>query len=199
MTRDEYLAFENDSPIRHEYVAGEVYAMTGATKRHSLITLNLAATFKAAARARGCHVFVNDVKVAMDDRIYYPDVVVSCEKDAGTGLFAEQPVLLVEVTSPHSRATDRREKLEAYRRLPSVQAYLIVSQRRRQVLMYLRGPDDVWVRAEFAGDEVIPLPVIGLQLGLDEVYDGIDLPPLAVGEGEREEMDEFADWEAEEY
>jgi len=190
MTRDEYLAFENQSAVRHEYVAGEVYAMTGGTRRHNLITLNIAGSLKAPARARGCHVFATAVKVSVDDRVYYPDVVVACDRMAGTGLFAEQPAVIVEVTSPSSRATDRREKLEAYRRLASLHVYLIVSQRRRQVLAYLRGPDDAWARTEFTGNEVIPLPMLSSQLALDAIYDAIELPPLAVGEGDEEEEEE---------
>lgn len=84
--------------------------------------------------------------------------------------------------------------MEGYRRIASLRTYLIVSQRRRQVLAYVRGPGDEWIRAEFAGREEIPLPEIASRIGLDDIYDGVDLPPLAVGEG----LDdgEFDDWSA---
>ena len=113
MSLDEYLAFEEQSPIRHEYVAGEVHAMTGATTRHNLITLNIAAHLRTAARARGCKVFATDVKLRVADRVYYPDVIVACGRGADVGLIVEEPTLVVEVTSPSTRATDRPKSSRA--------------------------------------------------------------------------------------
>ena len=197
MTLDEYLAFEEQSVIKHEYVAGEVCAMAGTTTRHNLVTLNIARCLHAPARARGCKVFASDVKVHVADRIYYPDVMVACGEAANVDQIVRAPSLLIEVSSPSTRATDRREKLESYRRIPSLRTYLIVSQRRRHVLAYVRGPNDVWIRAEFTGSEVIPLPEIASRIALNEIYDGVDLPPLAVGEGVDD--GEFDDWDAEDY
>lgn len=197
MTLDEYLAFEEQSVIKHEYVAGEVYAMSGVTTRHNLITLSFVRCLHAPAKARGCKVFAADVKLRVGDRVYYPDVMLACGRAADVDLIVEAPSLLVEVSSPSTRATDRREKLESYRRIPELRTYLIVSQRRRHVLAYVRGPNDVWIRAEFTGNEEIPLPEIASRISLDEIYDGVDLPPLAVGEGVDD--GEFDDWEAEDY
>ena len=190
MSLDEYLAFEEQSPIRHEYVAGEVYAMTGVTTRHNLITLNIAAHLRTAARARGCKVFATDVKLRVADRVYYPDVIVACGRGADVGLIVEEPTLVVEVTSPSTRATDRREKLESYRRLPSLRVYLIVAQRRRHVLAYARDAKGEWLRVEYAGQDEIPLPALAMQMRLDDLYEGVQLPPLAVGE----EWEEDGDW-----
>lgn len=111
MSLDEYLAFEERSPLRHEYVAGEVYTMTGATTRHNLITLNIVSHLRGAARSHGCRVFATDVKLRSADRVYCPDVIVACGKAANVELIVEEPSLVVEVTSPSTRATDRREKL----------------------------------------------------------------------------------------
>ncbi|MGH7690342.1 MAG: Uma2 family endonuclease, partial [Gemmatimonadaceae bacterium] len=149
----------------------------------------------APARGRGCKLFATDVKLRVGDRVYYPDVILACGRAADVDLIVEAPTLLVEVSSPSTRATDRREKLESYRRIASLRTYLIVSQRRRHVLAYVRGPGGEWVRAEFAGQEEVPLPEIASGIGLDDIYDGVDLPPLAVGEG----LDdgEFDDWDAE--
>ncbi|HEX9579565.1 MAG TPA: Uma2 family endonuclease [Gemmatimonadales bacterium] len=187
MSLDEYLAFEERSPIKHEYVGGEVYAMSGVTTRHNLITLNIAAHLRAAARARGCKVFATDVKLKVAGRVYYPDVILACGTAANVDLIVEEPSLVVEVTSPSTRATDRREKLEAYRRVPSLRTYLIVDQRRRHVLAYARDASGEWLRDEIHGQGEILLPVLDTLLTMEEIYQGIDLPPLAVGEEEPSE------------
>jgi Uma2 family endonuclease len=182
MSLDEYLAFEEQSPVKHEYVAGEVHAMSGVTTRHNLITLNITRHLHGGARAHGCRVFATDVKLRAADRIYYPDVVLACGRAAEVEWIVEEPLLVVEVTSPSTRATDRREKLESYRRIPALRAYLIVAQRRRHVLAYLRASDGEWLRTEYVGSDRILLPVLNTKIGLDEIYEAIDLPPLAVGE-----------------
>jgi Uma2 family endonuclease len=197
MSLDEYLAFEEKSPVKHEYVSGEVYAMTGVTTRHNLITLNIATHLRDAARSHGCRVFATDVKLRAADRVYYPDVILACGKAAEVELIIEEPSLVVEVTSPSTRATDRREKLDSYRRIPSLRMYLIVEQRRRHVLVYARDANGDWLRDEVAGANDIPIPPLDTRIALDEIYEGIELPPLAVGEGEywedygNEEFEEF--------
>ena len=184
MSFDEYLAFEEYSPIKHEYVSGEAYVMTGVTTRHNLITLNIARYLHDAARSHGCRVFATDVKLRVADRVYYPDVILACGKAAEVELIIEEPSLVVEVTSPSTRATDRREKLDSYRRIPSLEMYLIVEQRRRHVLVYARDANGDWVRNEVADEQDIPIPLIDTRITFDEIYEGIKLPPLAVGEGE---------------
>jgi Uma2 family endonuclease len=183
MTLDEYLAFEERSAVKHEYVAGEVYALSGVTTRHNLITLNIAMHLRAAARARGCSVFATDVKLRVADRIYYPDVMLVCGHAAAAELIIEAPSLIVEVTSPGTRATDRREKLEAYRRIPSIDAYLIVDQRRRHVLAYHRDGAG-WSRQELQAGDVVTLPALAARLALDDIYEGVTLPPMTVQEEE---------------
>lgn len=188
MTLKEYLAFEERSPIKHEYVGGEVHAMSGVTTRHNLITLNIARHLHAAAGRRHCKIFATDVKLqAAADRIYYPDIIIACGKAANVELIVEQPSLIVEVTSPSTRATDRREKLDAYQRIASLRQYLIVDQRRRHIFVYRRRPRGEWRRDEVSGDGRISVPVLGTRISLDDAYEGVDLPPLTVREGE--------DWE----
>jgi Uma2 family endonuclease len=176
MSLDEYLAFEERSPIRHEYVGGEVYAMSGVTTRHNLITLNLVRSLHPPARARGCRVFATDVKLrAAADRIYYPDVIVACGQAAQVELIIDAPTLIVEVTSRSTRATDRREKLDSYRRIDSLRVYLIADQRRRHVLLYRREADGRWVREEIEGNGGMALPALDTVLRLDAVYDDVSL------------------------
>lgn len=191
LTRDEYLAFEERSDIRHEYVAGEVYAMSGASTRHNVITLNIVSRLRDAARRRGCRVFATDVKVAVgDDRIYYPDVMLACGMAAEVELIVAEPSLVVEVASPGTRAIDRREKLASYRELASLRQYLIVEQHRRFVLAYTRTAQDTWERAAFTLQDAVPIPVLELELALNDIYEDVTLPPLGVGE----EVDAEYDW-----
>ena len=192
MTVAEYLALEETSSIKHEYVAGEVFAMSGVTTRHNLINFNVARLLHAVARTRGCRVFIAEVLLrAADDRFYYPDAIVACGRASEVERIVTDPTVVVEVTSPSTRATDRREKLDAYRRMPSLRSYLIVEQHRRHVLVYTRGNDGDWSRDELTGAGDVSIPYLDARFTLDEIYDDVPLPPLAVGE-EEDELEE--DW-----
>jgi len=102
-------------------------------------------------------------------------------------LIVAEPSVVVEVTSPSTRATDRREKLEAYQRIPSLKLYLIVEQRRRQVFVYTRAANGEWPREELAGSGEVAIAPLAARLTLDEIYEDVPLPPLTVGEDDAEE------------
>src|SRR5439155_26522192 len=130
----EYLRSEARSPVRHEYVRGEVYAMPGGTFRHNLIAGNIFVRLKAAARGGPCHVYINDVEVQPGNEVfYYPDVVAVCERQDLSDVVATSPCLIAEVTSRSSARVDRGEKLLEYRQAPALRAYLIVDQNRKRV------------------------------------------------------------------
>jgi Uma2 family endonuclease len=186
---EEYMEFEKTSPVRHEYVAGEVFAMTGATTRHNLITLNTVAALRGPAKRRGCRVFAEAVMLRVGDRVYYPDVIIACGSAAQVDLVIKSPSVIVEVSSPATRATDRREKLEVYRSIPSLQQYLIVAQRFRHVLTYTRADSGEWERSEVGGSGDVPVVPLDITLSLDALYDDVPLPPLAVGDGDPEEWE----------
>ena len=130
----EYLALEARSPVRHEYIAGEVFAMTGASIRHNIIALNIATALRTHLRGTPCRALMEGVKLYLkEERSYfYPDVMVTCEPrllelDAQVQV-VDSPVLIVEVLSPSTEGIDRREKLRAYRTLPGLKEYAMVSQ-----------------------------------------------------------------------
>ena len=191
MTLEEYLAFEERSPIRFEYVAGEVYAMSGATLRHNLIIHNIYRHLYPSARARVCRVLVEAVKLHLRDRIYYPDIIVACGAAAEVELIVEEPSLVVEVTSPSTRAIDRREKLDAYMKCPSLQVYLVVDQRRKHVIAYTRDGDGEWMRDELQNEDDVPIRFLDYRLAVADIYEDVPLPPLSVKEGEEWEAEEF--------
>ena len=142
MSIEEFLELENASTARHEYVAGQVYAMVGTTGRHNAIALNVVTRLRAASRNGACSVYIIDLKVrAGRDRIYYPDGVVVCSPHAGDTLVFDNPCLILEVTSRSTRRIDRGEKLDAYLAIPSLRAYVIAEQDRRHVTFYSRELD----------------------------------------------------------
>ncbi|HKG95865.1 MAG TPA: Uma2 family endonuclease [Gemmatimonadaceae bacterium] len=171
----EYLEMEEVSSVKHEYVAGEVYAMTGTTQRHNQIAGNIFARLWNAARGGPCRVRMSDVKLrAADDVFYYPDVMVTCDPGDTDRLVVHSPCLVVEVTSPSTQTVDRREKIALYKRIPSVRAYLIVDQERRLVDRHWRDAEGAWHHAALLGEGRVPFPCPELTLTLDEIYEGVD-------------------------
>jgi len=182
MSVEEYLRFENAAETKHEYVAGEVYAMEGGTMRHARIVSNVAGRLLSAARG-GPRQVVWAIKCRTpDDRFYYPDVMVVCTGGRDSDTVRRDPCLVIEVTSPITARIDRGEKLDAYRAVPSLQAYLIVDHRRRRVERHWRpdaargaGSKGAWRHADVVGAGIVPVPCPELDLALDEIYQGVEV------------------------
>jgi Uma2 family endonuclease len=178
VSEEEYLRLEAHSPVRHEYVAGEVFAMTGGTLRHNSIALNLATALKAHLRSGPCKVFMNDVRVRVEKAkaYYYPDLLVACAREGAPvdlgATTVHDPVQLIEVFSERTEATDRREKLLAYRTLPSLLEYVMVSQDERRVEIHRRRGDIGWDRIEYADDETVELKSVGRAIAMRDIYEG---------------------------
>jgi Uma2 family endonuclease len=188
---DEFLAFENASPTRHEYVAGQVYAMSGTTARHNDIASNIHASLRSAVRGGPCKAYIIDLKVRVgQDRIYYPDGLAVCTPHAGDTLVFDDPCLIIEVTSRGTRRIDHGEKMGAYLGLPSLRGYLIAEHDRRRVTLYSRADAGDWTRTELFASGHLELPCPRSTLSLDEIYDGVELPPLRVSE----ELDDEDTW-----
>lgn len=141
LSPEEYLVGEAQAEFRHEYVAGEVYAMAGASERHNRISGNLYFQLRAKARGSQRGVFMNDMKLRIQqgERFYYPDVMLGCNPDDSHEFYKDQPCLIAEVLSPSTETTDRREKWLAYAQIPSLRYYLLVETNRRHVEFYQRG------------------------------------------------------------
>ena len=167
----EYLDGERHSELRHEYIDGQVYAMTGASDRHGLILNALAYSMTPAARRKGCQLFTSDMKLRLEiggkTCFYYPDLLLSCDPQDRDPYFRRSPCTIVEVLSESTARIDRREKLLAYQSLPSLQAYLLVEQEARRVELYRRATD--W-RVEYHDAGEIWLDCLELALPLAEVY-----------------------------
>jgi len=137
---EEYLAGEDGADIRHEYIDGELYAMSGASRQHVIITINMVAHLRPLLRGTPCRIFANDLKVrlriAEQDIFYYPDLILACDPDDRETYYCTRPCLLVEVLSDSTARIDRREKLLAYQTLPSLMEYLLVDQHQRRIEVY---------------------------------------------------------------
>ena len=127
---DAYLQGELETEIKHEYLAGDVVAMGGASRAHGLMASALGALLWPHAKHKSCQLFIADMKVRVEHDsgtyFYYPDLVLTCHPDDTERLFSTHPCLIVEILSPTTERIDRREKLLAYRLLPSLREYLLV-------------------------------------------------------------------------
>ncbi|MDG4557391.1 MAG: Uma2 family endonuclease [Candidatus Contendobacter sp.] len=171
----EYLEGEKTAKVRHEYVDGDVYAMAGGTKAHNELAGNFYGLLRAHLRGTPCRVFIGDVKVhvAWDwrERFYYPDVVVGCATSDNDPYVVEQPKLIVEVLSDSTERDDRSDKFYAYRRLPSLEEYVLVAQETRRVEVYRR--ETGWDLELYETEGNFSLRGVGLELTLAEVYEGV--------------------------
>jgi Uma2 family endonuclease len=176
----DYLAYEQRGDIRHEYVAGHIYAMAGASEAHNRIAGNLYFHLRAAARGGTCGVFIADMKVRVEahDVCYYPDVAVVCDPSDTDAYVKRRPCLLAEVLSPSTQTTDLREKWLAYRVIPGLAYYLVVAADRRRVQVHRRGPDGDWGVALLGPDETLEVRCGDLvaNINLDLIYEDVAVP-----------------------
>lgn len=128
ISEEEYLANEQVSEIRHEFVDGQIHAMAGAGFNHNCISANVSTSFINHLKGTPCATFIADMKVRLGKDYVYPDVLVDCGKMSGDDVFASSPVIIVEVLSPSTRKTDTTTKLIRYLNLPSLQEYVLIEQ-----------------------------------------------------------------------
>ncbi|HMV86966.1 MAG TPA: Uma2 family endonuclease [Blastocatellia bacterium] len=175
-TEEEYLAFERISNVRHEYLAGQIYAMAGATREHNLITGNVAAELRTQLKGKPCETYSSDmrVRVPRSGQYTHPDVVVVCGKpqfldgEADTLL---NPVLIVEVLSPSTEAYDRGEKFRDYRSVESFSEYVLISQA-KQSADHFTKINSIWTIQEV--EREIKLVTIPCLLTFSEIYDRVE-------------------------
>lgn len=176
---EEYLALEQETGIRYEYLVGEVYAMSGGSPAHNRLQFNLSGALYAQLRGSPCKGYSSDQRVWIEsEEVYtYPDLLVVCgppELDRHQSL--KNPTLLAEVLSPATEAYDRGTKLHLYRQLPSLRHYVLISQERRLVHVYSREADGRWTFEELSRDgERITLEAIACNLTLTDLYDGVEV------------------------
>lgn len=172
----DYLAWEETQAEKHEFVAGEVFAMTGARRAHVVVSGNIFSGLKQRLRSTPCQAYIADLKLRVEaaDAFFYPDVMVSCHpEDNQAEQFITQPKLIVEVLSDSTAAYDRGGKFAAYRKLESLQEYLIVDIDSRRVECFRRTADNDWLLHDYFGEVDCQLISLGLSLPLAEIFEDI--------------------------
>ena len=176
LTEQDYLEGEKISKVRHEYVAGQVFAMADSSVRHNRIAMNITNFIYNVADAMegNCEVFASDIKVRIKHRqsFYYPDVLLSCDEiDDEDPYYKDHPCLLVEVLSNSTKDKDRIEKLLAYQTIRRLQGYMIVAQDHASVIMVRKNEQGEWFSQTYNDNEAqILLPCIDAELPLAQIY-----------------------------
>ncbi len=175
----DYLAWELAQIGRHEYVNGEVCAMSGSSDAHGTATGNFSAALHAHTRGTPCKPFVADMKVHVEpaNSFFYPDIVVTCDpRDRGpeASHVKQHPALIVEVLSPSTEAYDRGNKFAAYRQLESLQEYVLISLDARRVEVFRRDAGGHWVLYPFALDETLELGSLDFHCPVADIFEDVE-------------------------
>ncbi len=175
-TPEEYFAWEAQQLEKHELIDGRVHAMSGGTKNHSAIKLNIAVLLKDHLRGSKCRVFNSDLKISIlhTANYTYPDLSVTCDdRDREHPLYITYPCLIVEVLSPSTEAYDRGKKFNWYRRNPNLIDYVLVSSDEMAVDIYHKKDTGEWVILSYREGDVVELKSIGLNLPIEQFYEEV--------------------------
>lgn len=179
LTPDDYLQLEARSPVKHEYINGQIVAMAGASDAHVTIALNVAALLRSHLRGTGCRVYISDMKVRLDacNCFYYPDVFVTCNpRDQETSIYKRFPCLIVEVLSDSTEAFDRGDKFIHYQTLDSLQEYVLINTRQQRVETFRRNSSGLWVLQPYTADQpTLQLTSIDWSGTLADLYEEVTL------------------------
>jgi Uma2 family endonuclease len=172
-TAADYLAWEAGQLDRHEFLDGEVFAMAGAEDRHVTVSMNVAFALRQHLSGSPCRTYMSDMRlhIAAANSYFYPDVLVTCSAlDLASALVKTEPKLIVEVLSPSTAAYDRGLKFSHYRRLASLEEYVLIDLDTRSTDCYRKGADGLWVLHPFARGEAVSLASVALELSAEQLF-----------------------------
>ena len=177
MTRDEFFAWAEAQEERYEFDGFQPVAMTGGNLGHSDVAGNIISQLKARLRGKPCRALGPDAGVAtIGKALRYPEAVVTCSPYSGTDRVVPNPVIVFEVVSPSSIRTDRVVKVREYGAVPSIRRYVIVEPHAMAVsVLYRTGADEAFFVDAKGEGEILPLPEIGIELPVAEIYEGVAL------------------------
>jgi Uma2 family endonuclease len=185
-----YLEGEARAKRKHEYVFGRIYAMAGAKTRHNRVARNVLGTLHHLLKGSPCEVFGSDQKVRIGGEqgfvFFYPDVLVDCDSPDDDLVYTDTPKIIVEPLSKSTRRIDEGQKLDLYRKIPSLAAYLLVESDQPGVTVWRRSGNEFQRETYLESTDSIPLPEIGVSLPLAEIYAGIDWSAVRDEEDEEE-------------
>ena len=176
-TPEEYFEWEEQQLGKHEYMDGEVYAMTGGTQNHSDIAGNFLTLLKSHLRGSGCKAFNSDlrIKIFESNKYVYPDLSVTCDnRDKTTPQYITHPCLIVEVLSPSTAAYDRGDKFRMYRQNPSLIDYVLVDTNKMAIDLYRKDEAGNWYIINYEAGDSIELKSVNLTVPIEQVYEEIE-------------------------
>ncbi|MBW4553109.1 MAG: Uma2 family endonuclease [Aphanocapsa sp. GSE-SYN-MK-11-07L] len=181
LSAEEYLQTEAKSPLKHEYVNGQIYAMAGASDSHVTIAGNLFALLRSHVRGGPCRVFMSDMKARIEslNTYYYPDVMVTCDdRDRVLTTCKRYPRLIVEVLSQSTEGFDRGDKFADYQQLETLQEYVLISSHRQRVDCFRRNPEGLWVMHSFLADREVSLVSLNFKVAIADLYEDVSLEAI---------------------
>ena len=169
ISEEEYLTGELLSDVRHEYIDGEVYAMVGAHKYHNQIVMTVSNIFYNHLLAKPCQPYASDMKVKIEKKFFYPDVMVDCSQE-DTEYYVEKPSIIVEVLSKSTRQRDKTEKRLAYFQISTLQEYILIEQDFVEIEFWSRDHENRWQQSVYYLGDDLTFEAIGLTVAVEEVY-----------------------------
>lgn len=183
MTREQFLDWVQTREGRWEFDGFDPVAMTGGTVNHNRICQNLWFALRRRLRGGPCQVLGPDAGVATShDAVRFPDAVVTCVAEPGSAQLLSAPLLVFEVIGPTSSRLDRIVKLREYAAVPSIRRYVILESSSAALTVHARAQGDApWTTTALTGEEVLPLPEIGLEVPVAEFFEGVEVEEGAAG------------------
>ena len=182
MSASDFLEWDTTQERRSELVGGEIFAEAGAEDRHVTVCGNLYIALRQHLQGTACRTYMADMKllVAASESVFYPDVMVTCSApDHGNKLIKREPKLLIEVLSPSTAAFDQGAKFAHYRRLESLQEYVLVDIDARQTNVHRKGVDGLWVLHPFEPGDAVVLASVALKVSAEQLFAEVDPPAAA--------------------
>ncbi len=180
LTAEDYLQNELTAGFKNEFIAGEVWAMLGASDYHVRIALNLATMLKSHLKESPCRTYISDMKAHIEkaDAYFYPDVLVTCdERDQKNSYFKEYPSFIAEVLSPSTEAFDRGRKFNCYRQLTSLQCYWLIDSEKQSIDSFIRTENqDEWLLHSYScQDTQLRVATLDFNCSLADIYEDIEV------------------------
>jgi len=178
-TPKDYLEIEKISPIKHEYMQGQILAMAGASKAHVIITGNLSAQLINHLRGSGCLAYATDMKVRLPSLniFYYPDFAITCdERDrVSEEDFILHPRVIIEVLSDSTAAFDRGDKFADYQTIPELEEYLLIEQKKVIIEQYQRQSNNLWIPHIYHAGDLITINCINFSCPIEILYQNLEI------------------------
>ena len=176
LTHEEYFSLEEELNEKFEYIAGEIFAMSGGSVQHALIGANSIITLGNAFRDYPCKVLGSDAKLYINevDIFFYPDAMVECDDIGGSGKFIQSPYIIIEVLSPSTEGYDHGKKFAYYRLIQSLKIYIMLHQDKPLAEVYQRNEDNSWTLREYEGLEAAINLQEGVPLTMADLYHKVE-------------------------